>query len=77
MKVRDDIFKVKLGLKWTGRDRAWLARRLGVADAELLSALAGNNRAADRAMLRQAYEILSDELERQERRCLALIEAGA
>lgn len=63
--MSDEVFKVRLGLKWCGWTVPHLAARMRVSGFELKSALSGNNRARDKVLLREAVRVICTELERQ------------
>ena len=63
--MRDDVFKVKLGMKWVGWSIPTLAAKLRVCVFDVHSALCGNGRARDRALLRRAICTIKDELDMQ------------
>ena len=63
--MKNNIYKVKLGMKWCGWNAEQLAKELGVPEAEVDTALAGNGRASDRRLLARAEKVLQAELDRQ------------
>lgn len=63
--MKNELFKVRTGMKWCGWDEDDLARSIEYSSLDVHSALSGNKRSKDMAVLRSAIAEIQNELGRQ------------